>query len=91
MQKRQFGFILILTLFIACTGSKDLEMELDQVKQDTQGTDSVLFMLDEKVQEFSKEVKAMRETYNENHISLENLYKLNAEAKQNSDQLSQVC
>lgn len=89
MQKRQFGSILILALFIACSGSKNLEMEIDQVKQDSQGTDSVLFMLDEKVQEFSKEVKAMRETYNENHISLENLYKLNAESKQKSDQLSQ--
>ncbi len=89
MQKRQFGFILILAMIIGCSGSKNLEMEIDQVKQENQGTDSVLFVLDEKLQEFSKEVKAMRETYNENHISLENLYKLNAESRKNVDQLSQ--
>ncbi len=53
------------------------------------GTDSILFMLDVRLKEFSKEVKAMRETYNENHISLENLYKLNAKSRRAVDQISQ--
>ncbi|NQV15713.1 tetratricopeptide repeat protein [bacterium] len=88
MQKRQFGYLLILALVIGCSGTKDLKKEIEQVKQEGQGTDSVLFMLDERLKEFSREVKAMRETYNENHISLENLYKLNADTKRNVDQLA---
>lgn len=88
MHKRQFGYILILALVIGCSGTKDLQQEIEQVKQEGQGTDSVLFMLDERLKEFSKEVKAMRETYNENHISLENLYKLNADTKRSVDKLA---
>ncbi len=88
MYKRQFAIILILALIIGCSGSKNLKQEIDEVKQDTQGTDSVLVILDVKLKEFSQEVKAMRETYNENHISLENLYKLNAESKHTLEQLS---
>jgi len=89
MYKRQIGFILILTLIIGCSGTKNLKQEIRQVKNANAGTDSVIFMLDVRLKEFSKEVKAMRETYNENHISLENLYKLNAAAKENISQLSQ--
>ncbi len=88
MYKRQFALILVLALFIGCSGSKDLKQEINEVKQDKQGTDSTLVVLDVRLKEFSQEVKAMRETYNENHISLENLYKLNAESKKTIDQLS---
>ncbi|MCF7824383.1 MAG: tetratricopeptide repeat protein [Candidatus Marinimicrobia bacterium] len=66
-----------------------MEQDLAQVKQESLGTDSVLVTLDSRLQEFSKEVKAMRETYNENHISLENLYKANAESKRNIEAVSQ--
>jgi len=79
---------LILALIVGCGGSKELKQELSEVKQDTQGTDSTLVVLDARLKEFSQEVKAMRETYNENHISLENLYKLNAESKRSIDELS---
>ncbi len=88
MYKRQLGFIMILALILGCSGSKNLKQELQQVKQETAGTDSVLFMLDIRLKEFSKEVKAMRETYNENHISLENLYKQNAASKRSIEQLN---
>jgi len=88
MLKKQFGFVLILALIIGCSGSKNLKEEIDQVKHDNQGVDSTLFMLDVRLKEFSKEVKAMRETYKENHISLENLYKSNAESKRSIEQLS---
>ncbi len=87
MYKRQFALILIFAL-IGCSGSKDLQKEITEVKQENQGTDSTLVVLDLRLKEFSQEVKAMRETYNENHISLENLYKLNAESKKSIDQLS---
>ena len=79
---------MILALIIGCGGSKELQQELSEVKQDTQGTDSTLVVLDARLKEFSQEVKAMRETYNENHISLENLYKLNAESKRSIDELT---
>lgn len=79
---------MILALIVGCGGSKELKQELSEVKQDTQGTDSTLVVLDARLKEFSQEVKAMRETYNENHISLENLYKLNAESKRSIDELS---
>ncbi len=88
MYKRTFALILILALIIGCGGSKELQQELSEVKQDTQGTDSTLVVLDARLKEFSQEVKAMRETYNENHISLENLYKLNAESKRSIDELT---
>ncbi len=88
MVKKQFGFILILVLLIGCSGGKNLKKEIDQVKHDNQGTDSTLFMLDVRLKEFSKEVKAMRETYKENHISLENLYKSNAESKRSIEKLT---
>ncbi len=88
MYKRTFALILILALIVGCGGSKELQQELSEVKQDTQGTDSTLVVLDARLKEFSQEVKAMRETYNENHISLENLYKLNAESKKSIDELS---
>ncbi|NQT62373.1 MAG: tetratricopeptide repeat protein [Candidatus Marinimicrobia bacterium] len=88
MYKRTFALILILALIVGCGGSKELQQELSEVKQDTQGTDSTLVVLDARLKEFSQEVKAMRETYNENHISLENLYKLNAESKRSIDELS---
>ncbi|MBT3229831.1 MAG: tetratricopeptide repeat protein [Candidatus Marinimicrobia bacterium] len=88
MYKRTFALILILALIVGCGGSKELKQELSEVKQDTQGTDSTLVVLDARLKEFSQEVKAMRETYNENHISLENLYKLNAESKRSIDELS---
>lgn len=88
MHKRQLGFILILALIIGCSGTKNLKQEMQQVKQETAVADSVLFMLDVRLKEFSKEVRAMRETYNENHISLENLYKLNADSKRSIDQLN---
>ncbi|MCF7826454.1 MAG: tetratricopeptide repeat protein [Candidatus Marinimicrobia bacterium] len=88
MYIRTFALILILALIIACGGSKELQQELNEVKQGSQGTDSTLVVLDAKLKEFSQEVKAMRETYNENHISLENLYKLNADSKRSIDQLS---
>jgi len=89
MYKRQIGFILILALIMGCSGGKNLKKELEQVKTENAGTDSVLFMLDLRLKEFSKEVKAMRETYNENHISLENLYKLNAAAKTSINKLTE--
>jgi len=79
---------MISALIIGCGGSKELQQELNEVKQGNQGTDSTLVVLDAKLKEFSQEVKAMRETYNENHISLENLYKLNADSKRSIDQLS---
>jgi TolA-binding protein len=79
---------LILSLIVGCGGSKELQQEIDDVKQGSQGTDSTLVVLDARLKEFSQEVKAMRETYNENHISLENLYKLNAESKRSIDELS---
>ena len=79
---------MILALIVGCGGSKELQQELSEVKQDTQGTDSTLVVLDARLKEFSQEVKAMRETYNENHISLENLYKLNAESKRSIDELT---
>jgi len=88
MYKRTFALILILALIVGCGGSKELKQELSEVKQDTQGTDSTLVVLDARLKEFSQEVKAMRETYNENHISLENLYKLNAESKRSIDELT---
>ena len=88
MYKRQFALIPILVLMISCSGSKDLKQEIIDVKQENQGTDSTLVVLDVRLKEFSQEVKAMRETYNENHISLENLYKLNAESKRTIEQLS---
>ncbi len=88
MYKRTFALILILALIVGCGGSKELQQELSEVKQDTQGTDSTLVVLDARLKEFSQEVKAMRETYNENHISLENLYKLNAESKRSIDELT---
>ncbi|MBC8191813.1 MAG: tetratricopeptide repeat protein [FCB group bacterium] len=88
MYKRTFALILIVVLIVGCGGSKELQQELSEVKQDTQGTDSTLVVLDARLKEFSQEVKAMRETYNENHISLENLYKLNAESKRSIDELS---
>jgi len=88
MKKQQLGFVLLVALIIGCGGSKNLQQELDTVKQESQGTDSVLFMLDVRLQEFSKEVKAMRETYNENHISLENLYKLNSDSRKAIDALT---
>jgi len=79
---------MILTLILGCSGSKNLQQEISAVKEENQGTDSVLVVLDMRLKEFSQEVKAMRETYNENHISLENLYKLNADSKRSIDQLS---
>ena len=82
--------IILSTLVISCFGTKGLEQDLAQVKEESQGTDSVLVTLDSRLQEFSKEVKAMRETYNENHISLENLYKANAESKRNMEELAQT-
>jgi TolA-binding protein len=88
MKKRTFSLILILALILGCGGSKELKKELSEVKQGSQGTDSTLVVLDARLKEFSQEVKAMRETYNENHISLENLYKLNAESKRSIDELS---
>jgi TolA-binding protein len=88
MKKQQLGLVLLFALIIGCSGSKNLQQELETVKQESQGTDSVLFMLDLRLKEFSKEVKAMRETYNENHISLENLYKLNADSRRAIDDLS---
>ena len=88
MYKRTFALILILALIIGCGGSKELKQELSAVKQESQGTDSTLVVLDARLKEFSQEVKAMRETYNENHISLENLYKLNAESKRSIDELT---
>lgn len=88
MYNRTFALIFILALIIGCGGSKELKQELSEVKQDTQGTDSTLVVLDARLKEFSQEVKAMRETYNENHISLENLYKLNAESKRSIDELT---
>ncbi|MBT4035689.1 MAG: tetratricopeptide repeat protein [Candidatus Marinimicrobia bacterium] len=88
MYKRTFALILILALILGCGGSKELKQELSEVKQGSQGTDSTLVVLDARLKEFSQEVKAMRETYNENHISLENLYKLNAESKRSIDELS---
>jgi TolA-binding protein len=88
MYKRTFALILILALILGCGGSKELNQELSEVKQGSQGTDSTLVVLDARLKEFSQEVKAMRETYNENHISLENLYKLNAESKRSIDELS---
>ncbi len=88
MYKRTLALILILALIVGCGGSKELKQELSEVKQDTQGTDSTLVVLDARLKEFSQEVKAMRETYNENHISLENLYKLNAESKRSIDELT---
>jgi len=88
MYKRTLAYILIIALIVGCGGSKELKQELDTVKQETQGTDSSLVVLDARLKEFSQEVKAMRETYNENHISLENLYKLNAESKKTIDALS---
>ena len=88
MYKRTFALILILAVIVGCGGSKELKQELSEVKQDTQGTDSTLVVLDARLKEFSQEVKAMRETYNENHISLENLYKLNADSKRSIDELS---
>ena len=88
MYKRTFALIFILALIVGCGGSKELQQELSEVKQDSQGTDSTLVVLDARLKEFSQEVKAMRETYNENHISLENLYKLNAESKRSIDELS---
>jgi TolA-binding protein len=88
MYKRTFALILILALILGCGGSKELKQELSEVKQGSQGPDSTLVVLDARLKEFSQEVKAMRETYNENHISLENLYKLNAESKRSIDELS---
>jgi len=88
MYKRPFALLLIVVLIVGCGGSKELKQELDVVKQETQGTDSVLVVLDARLKEFQQEVKAMRETYNENHISLENLYKMNAESKKNIEALS---
>ncbi len=88
MYQRTFALILILALMVGCGGSKELKQELNEVKQGSQGTDSTLVVLDARLKEFSQEVKAMRETYNENHISLENLYKLNADSKRSIDQLS---
>mgnify|MGYP002639630244 CR=1 FL=1 len=88
MYKRHFALILVLVLIIGCSGSKDLQKELSEVKQDSQGTDSTLVVLDVRLKEFSQEVKAMRETYNENHISLENLYKLNADSKRSIEKLT---
>ncbi|MCF7807837.1 MAG: tetratricopeptide repeat protein [Candidatus Marinimicrobia bacterium] len=87
MFKSSIAILLISALFIGCSGSKDLEQDVAQVKRENFETDSVLVMLDSRLQEFSKEVKAMRETYNENHISLENLYKANAVAKKNLEEL----
>lgn len=83
-----FALIMVSLFLIGCGGSKELKQELNEVKQETQGTDSTLVVLDARLKEFSQEVKAMRETYNENHISLENLYKLNAESKRTIDELS---
>ncbi len=88
MYKRPFALILIITLILGCSGSKNLQQEISAVKVENQGTDSVLVVLDMRLKEFSQEVKAMRETYNENHISLENLYKLNADSKRSIDKLS---
>jgi TolA-binding protein len=88
MYKRTIAHLLILLVIIGCGGSKELKQEISAVKQDTKGTDSTLVVLDARLKEFSQEVKAMRETYNENHISLENLYKLNAESKRSIDELS---
>lgn len=83
-----FALIMVSLFLVGCGGSKELKQELNEVKQETQGTDSTLVVLDARLKEFSQEVKAMRETYNENHISLENLYKLNAESKRSIDELS---
>ncbi len=88
MYRRLFALILIISLILGCSGSKNLKQEISAVKEENQGTDSVLVVLDVRLKEFSQEVKAMRETYNENHISLENLYKLNADSKRSIDQLS---
>ncbi len=88
MYKKSFALILILSLIVGCGGSKELKKEINEVKQDKHGTDSTLVVLDARLKEFSQEVKAMRETYNENHISLENLYKLNADSKHSIAELS---
>ena len=88
MYRGTLALIFILSLIVSCGSSKELKQELNEVKQETQGTDSTLVVLDARLKEFSQEVKAMRETYNENHISLENLYKLNAESKRSIDELS---
>jgi len=88
MYKTMFALIMVSLFLVGCGGSKELKQELNEVKQETQGTDSTLVVLDARLKEFSQEVKAMRETYNENHISLENLYKLNAESKRSIDELS---
>lgn len=90
MPKYILVLIVISTLIIACSGTKDLEQDIAQVKQESVGTDSVLVTLDSRLQEFSKEVKAMRETYTENHISLENLYKSNAESKTSIEDLTKT-
>ena len=87
MHKKSLLILLVAAVFIGCSGSKDLEQDVAQVKRENFETDSVLVMLDSRLQEFSKEVKAMRETYNENHISLENLYKANAASKQSIEEL----
>lgn len=87
MVKPSLLFLLIAVVFAGCSGTKDLEQDVAQVKRENFETDSVIVMLDSRLQEFSKEVRAMRETYNENHISLENLYKANAASKQNIEDL----
>lgn len=89
MRKNRFIPIIVSVLVMACSGTKNLEQDLAMVKQESKGTDSVLVTLDSRLQEFAKEVKAMRETYNENHISLENLYKANADSKRKIAELSQ--
>ena len=87
MFKPSFIFLLIAAVFIGCSGTKDLEQDVAQVQRENFETDSVIVMLDSRLQEFSKEVRAMRETYNENHISLENLYKANAASKESIEAL----
>lgn len=70
--------VFSLFLFTGCGSSKSLEKEMADSQK---STDSTITALDQRLQEFSREVQAMRATYNEDHKTLEDLYRLNAESR----------
>ncbi len=88
MKKTALLLLLIsisnLFLLSSCGSSKGLQEEFQSSQM---ATDSTVTALEERLKDFSTEVQAMRETYNEDHKTLEDLYRLNAESKSNMEQM----
>ena len=72
--------LLSLTFLYACSSSKT-DADIMTIETHQKELDSLLSGLDSKYKEFEVEIDALRDTYDEDHKTLEDLYRLNAESR----------